>query len=423
MTNKSWKSFDLLLTTPSPARLKLNTSFYRGGPTVHSSSSRRTIAQLKTNTSPFDERRSTTLRTGQTYASASEYSQIEDVSSGDEKNETPIATSVTISASSLDCSALSLDPKDVTILGKSRADSDIEDISEPEAHTKDTPLEILETSSDDSDCEAIHCKRNKRLKLDFVNRKSPGCGRRITDDILMIENATERTINAEQSSTWIKSIIENNSPKSIKRTPKRSSIWKRLDESFKDIHPVDATKSPPNRKWKTLEDTFRENPPAEIEADLTPDNVPPSRTKETSIEQVSDTSFYDPTSLHQWPSRIKYRKDCPVSRFNQILQENSSMQAFWLHERQMNLLPAKAKPVQIETIARVFGRIAISYYEPDRNDPDSKIEHVLYVDPSEKQLKTLRKGSRIEVEYDLAPHQLSRSRIVHLGVSKIKAVD
>lgn len=412
--NKSWKSFDLLLTTPSPTRT--SRTFPRGT-TVPSTSTRRIIAELKPNTSP---RSSSTLQPIQLNASG-DTTLIENDLSDDDDSERSTVKSVAISSSAVDCSAPSLDPKDVAIWEKSRPDSDIENLSEPQAPANDDPpLEISETSSDDSDCEAIHCKKEKRLKLDFLNHKSPG--RRITDDIFTVENATELTISTELSSKWIKPIVTENSLSS-KGTPMRkpSSTWKRLDESFRDNQPTTTAKSPPSCKWKTLNDTFRKNP-AEIESDLTPENVPLPKTNEPSIQQDADTSFYDPTLQDQWPSRVKYRKGCPLSRFNQALQETAGLARFWLHEREMDLIPAYRKPVKIQTIGRIFGRIVITYHEPIQDEPGAVVEHILYVDPSEKQLKPLRKGSLIEVMYDLVPHNLTGRRVVHLGVSKIRAV-
>ncbi|XP_065095736.1 uncharacterized protein LOC135717534 [Ochlerotatus camptorhynchus] len=416
--NKSWKSFASLLSTPSPVRTSNKII-----PRATAVGSSRVIAHLKRSISPAgtcNRQSRLPLPSLQTDAE----SKIEDASDDEEREVEQSANSAARIVSIVDCSAPSLDPNDVTICEKPRIESDIEDVSDDEATTSDVPLDVIETTSDDSDCEAIHCKREKRLKLDFVNRKSPRCGRRITDDIFMVANATARAATVEKSSTWIKSVVGENSPNRFPKTPtrRRSSTWKRLDESFKDSHPVPTAISPPNRKWKSLNESFRESPPAEIESNLTPEDSLLSKVNEASTEQVPETSFYNPTLHNLRASRVKYRKDCSLFRLQRVLDEKLSIQTFWLHERQIRLVPAK-RPVKVESISKLYGRVAISYNEPDEDDPEIQIEHILYIDPGEKQLKTLGKGSMIEVEYDLEPHKLSKRKLVHLGVCKIKAVD
>ncbi|XP_062536592.1 uncharacterized protein LOC134205381 [Armigeres subalbatus] len=424
--NKSWKSFDTLLSTPSPRR---TSKICQRDVSTHSSS--RAIAQLKPTISPRNRPR-TSQHTEQTNILFGDENEIEDISSDEDRNDrmnqrTNNSETITCQESIVDCSATSLDPKDVTICEKSSIASDIEDVSESEGENGETRLDVSETVSSDSDCEAIHCRKKKRLKLDFINRKSPGCGRRITDDMLVIENATDRAAGSiAKSYPWNESAVADNSLGSYKKshTKKRTSTWKRLDESFTDSNTkIDSTtKSPTCRKWKALDDTFRASSPTEIQSDLTPENSVPPKTNTEATEHVGETSFYDPTLYQQWPSRVKFRENCPLSRFNQVLLEKSSIQTFWLYERNMGLVSATKSPVVIESISRILGRIAISYLEPDEVDPGASIEHILYVDPSEKQLRTLKKGSAIEVEYDLMPHKLSSRKIVHLGVCKIRAV-
>lgn len=405
--NKSWKSFASLLSTPSPARTSKTI------PRAKPVGSSRAIAHLKRSISPagkIDCQQRLPLHALQSTIAA----EIEDVSEDEVQEIEQSAESAYIE----DCSAPSLDPCDVTICERSRIESDIEDVSDAEAILPTVPADKIETSSEDSDCEAIYCKREKRLKLDFVNQKSPGCGRRITDDVFMIANATNRAATTEKSKAWINSVF--GSPKTPTR--RRSASWKHLNESFKNSNSVVSARSPPSLKWKSLNESFRKTPPTEIESALTPEDSLPSKVNEPSTEQEALTSFYDPTLHNQRASRVKYRKDCTLSRLQRVLDEKSSVQTFWLHERQTGCVAAK-KPVKVESISKLYGRIAISYNKSDEDDPEIQVEHILYIDPSEKQLKTLSKGSLVEVEYDLEPHRLNRRTFVHLGVCKIRSVD
>lgn len=441
--NKSWKNFDNLINSPvlsSKPRRKVS-------PRVTNAS--RALAQLKKG-----YHTSGRISTGNSscHTSSNDY-KIEDAS--DDENPPLIRPSLQKNEEIIieSCSAPSLDPKDVTICRPSnRLESDIEDVSDCENATE---LQHADSSDSDSDCESIQCKRTKRMvQLDFRHAKSPGsCGRRITDDTFIVVNATERSprttnkrksvnditgsentnLTPESASNRIdkSNSINSNLSEPLLETPIRMRTpgaqnrlkWRNLEESFKESSTANKTKSPrATQKWKLLSDTFNEmNDADNIESpNLTPEN---SITRvETRVPETPDDMgyFYDASRRFEPP--LKFRKGCPVTRLHHALNEKAARQAIWIRERQGEQAKSDQNLIRIEQICRIFGRIAISYWEADADDPGLTVEHVVYIDPGNKQLKMLGKGSLVEIEYDSLPHRLDKGRIVHLGACKIRVV-
>ncbi|XP_039434314.1 uncharacterized protein LOC120416597 [Culex pipiens pallens] len=388
--NKSWKTFDQLVNSPC------FTKSTRKDPRRNGRASRALtqLFQKSSNRSLYE----TVPNRTETDAEL----EIEDAS--DEENTAPAVAHSSPQEYTIEpCSAPSLE-----VTEPSRLDSDIEEVSEDEA--ADVISET--TDSSDSDCESIRCKRAKRVAtLDYRIAKSPGsCGRRITDDTLLVPSAVPRAVTLEKSKAWMKPVVTRTTPVAKKR-----SSWLKLDESFKTNGTAVRSTEKKSPRWKALEDTFQASPEAEIESlESTPDNVPMG-----GGAAVPETvgCYYEPAR----EGSMKKRKGCPVSRLQSVLSEKASRQTFWLHERQTGLAVGKM-PVKVESITRIFGRVAISYKESDPDEPALQVEHVIYIDPGEKQLKTMGKGSLVEVDHDLEPHKLRRNRVVHLGVCKIRVV-
>uniref|UniRef100_A0A1Q3FX58 Uncharacterized protein n=1 Tax=Culex tarsalis TaxID=7177 RepID=A0A1Q3FX58_CULTA len=391
--NKSWKTFDQLVSSPCLTKSARKDPRRKG----RASRALTQLFQKSSNRTLYEPVQNRTF--------PNEELEIEDASDGENTAPQPQPSPREFNIEP--CSAPSLEPKDFVRETSSRLDSDIEEVSEEEAR----PTEAASESSSDSDCESIRCKRAKRVAtLDYRVAKSPGsCGRRITDDTLLVPSAVPRAVTLEKATAWMKPVMTRTTPVAKKR-----SSWLKLDESFKTNDSSTEKKSP---RWKALEKTFQASPEAEIESlESTPDATVTTGGTEAIPETVG--CYYEPSR----DDPLKKRKGCPLSRLQSVLFEKSSRQTFWLHERQMGLVVAK-RPVKVESISRIFGTVAITYREPDPDEPSLQVEHVVYIDPGEKQLKTMGKGSLVEIEHDLEPHKLRRNRVVHLGVCKIRVVN
>lgn len=202
--NKSWKSFDLLTSTPVFSKKALRKY------SPHTSASR-AIAHLKRNIvlskDANDNNCSSNLLDSKQAVESDDESKIENVSDNEQvsysKQRRKCSTDSPLDTG---CSAPSIDPKEVTTCKRLNLESDIEDVSEEDASVN-VEDEIQATSSDESDCESIRCKKAKSARLDFCNQKSPGCNRRITDDAFIVVNVTARAVTLEKSSSWIKPLI------------------------------------------------------------------------------------------------------------------------------------------------------------------------------------------------------------------------
>lgn len=349
---------------------------------------------------------------------ADEESKIDDASD-DEPDE--IIASNTITGNNL--SNERLGSKDVL-----NCESDIDDISENDDSNRNES--ISKPDSDGSDCEAIHCKKIKISRLDFINSKSPGSAHRISDDLFIVSNAIELMKNKEKCSNLVKlaNVTEDKDAHETSNTAMLGvrNCWNILNDTFKTRDSRTACKKTPNRSWKSFDDSFGSNTNVEIKCAETQTNtILPNTEENTIIENIpeSEVTYTDSnvnykSSYLQQPARLKCTKNSPFNHLRIALHEKISRQNFWLHERQMGLVAGR-RSVKVDSIHNIFNRVAISYSDND----DCEIQHVIYLDPAEKVLRSLVAGSSIEVEYDIEPHKVSHRKFIHLGVCKIKAID
>ncbi|XP_058813204.1 uncharacterized protein LOC131677413 isoform X2 [Topomyia yanbarensis] len=296
--NKSWKSFDSLISTPSYRKST------RKIPLRATSSASRALAQRKriieNDTSKLDENSTCSKKLFRSIQGSllDDESTIEDASD-DEKTITLTNRSKEVT---LESCAPSLQIEEET--SSKHLLSDIEDVSdgEPSGMKRE---EILETESfNKSDCESIRCKRTKVTRLDFCSPRTHRCIRRITDDVFVISNATEREPTSEKSHR-LKTFDENNLEKRFPKTPinQQGSAWKRLNESFKSPKKtIAANRISSSEKWSSLNETFKSSPPVEIE------NSGKSP-KDYEIEDVDDIIIQQVPESNQHSSELYTNRD------------------------------------------------------------------------------------------------------------------
>ncbi|XP_058467223.1 uncharacterized protein LOC131440179 [Malaya genurostris] len=409
--NKSWKTFDSLIKSPS-ARKSLRKLSPRTA-----TNALRVFAKLRRTGQGNaeihqDKNFGKKLFRSKQVVSLGDESIIEDFS--DEEHDKATSNTRTNIEFTSDSCELSLQAFEVV---SEHLQADVDDVSVRRLE------KIHETeSSEGSDCESIQCKRTRKIKLNFYRQRT----RRITDDLFIIPNATERTESCKRN--LLDTTHGGSKEKGFSKIvcERQVSNYRSFDRTFRSTKKLSETCQNSSRnKWSSLNETFRSSLPAEIDD---PSSSPEytENANEILIQQAPDNK-QSSVALHksnllqfrpQMP-KVELRQDCQLSRLIMILNERNSRRDFWLHECQTNSMNGNG-PYIVESIIRIFGRTAITYYDTDRDDPSIQLQHIIYLDPAEKQLKYIKKGSLIEVEYDLEGHKLDGQKMTHLGVFKIK---
>ncbi|XP_055616461.1 uncharacterized protein LOC129762317 isoform X2 [Toxorhynchites rutilus septentrionalis] len=319
--NKSWKRFDML--TPTPIRTRKDIRRHNSENKVFRSS-RKTVNHIKRINSRkalFNSHQGTPF---------GEESKIEDASDEDTPRES-IVGNVLLHFSEY---------KEVL-----NYESDIEDVSENDDFDRNENID----ETDGSDCESIHCKRINISRLDFINSRSPGSARKLSDDLFMVSTVTDSKVDREHSSTIIKPI---NATEATHETPNAVSMgarnnWNMLNNTFntdKSLRSVRNNFS--SRSWKEFDESFEPISSEEVDCADTETSTILSNTEEnTIIENIPDDDFSYIESnatckfLHiQHSVRLKCIKNSPLNCLRNALHWKMSRRAFWLHERQMGLV-------------------------------------------------------------------------------------
>uniref|UniRef100_A0A182JRI5 Uncharacterized protein n=1 Tax=Anopheles christyi TaxID=43041 RepID=A0A182JRI5_9DIPT len=334
--------------------------------------------------------------------------------------------------------AQSLNPAEVTIDRGHQSDSDVEHISEVEACCPQSNT-TSDSSDSDDDCLAIHCTKSRMTRLQFTD-KTQFKRRRITDDM---DVSFVTTVSCRAKPHQADTIL---SPKQFKpisahnrsiagagsKTLYGSVIgalditrcWKSFDTSFDTVPEQSFIEDLPSSPESTYE---RRSMPREMEP-LHIDELPPSAEEETpnvgnlSTEPPSK-SFYvtSPTAKSR---NTKYPKNSTIGTMAMALNERSSRQHLWQHA----IVTGTVQPelvVKIDSIERIYGRVMLRFFTTTNVGDDSvrkeQVENIIFMDQSDRQLKSIHAGMEIALELDdgISPHRIARHKLVHLGVTKL----
>ncbi|XP_058062524.1 uncharacterized protein LOC131212611 [Anopheles bellator] len=141
---------------------------------------------------------------------------------------------------------------------------------------------------------------------------------------------------------------------------------------------------------------------------------------ENSSSTCISTSFYkNEMTLFEKHTKGKYRKGSPLNMLAAVLREKTSVQRVWFHEMLSGI--AQPKLVTLESVERCYGRVMLHFYTTTDKDDCRRVENIVVLNSGNKQLETLEAGMKIALELDEQnlPLQISRYRIIHLGVIKL----
>nr|XP_040219001.2 uncharacterized protein LOC120947606 [Anopheles coluzzii] len=331
--------------------------------------------------------------------------------------------------------AQSLNPAEVTIDRRNQSDSEVEHLSEEDVCCQQTSTTSDSSDSDSDDCLAIHCTKSRMTRLQFAD-KSQLKRRRITDDMDVSFGA----------GCWSKAknrqLVTALSPKRFKpvATLNRTIVGegsKTLNSSVTGV--LDTT-----RCWKSFDATFHAELDASCIEDLpsSPDsaNEGQSRRRERDaidIEELppsaennngqstspSSKSFYV-TSPTAKSKNKHYPKNSPLGTLAMALNERSSRQHLWQHA----IVSGTVQPelvVKIDSIERIYGRVMLRFFTTTAEGDDcvqgEQVENIIYMDQSDRQLKSIHAGMNVALEVDdrISPHRIARHKLIHLGVTKL----
>ncbi|KFB52773.1 AGAP013320-PA-like protein [Anopheles sinensis] len=319
----------------------------------------------------------------------------------------------------------SINPAEVTFDRRNPSGSEIESLSEDEAGRQD------ESSSDASgsdDCTAIHCKKTKMTRLSFVDKRDLK-RRRITDDMEvtlstkragrsysgpndMFNHKSFRTVDPNRTGMHSFSTdLAKVDMSTTLATSTAKSRWKDLDKSFceqdleciEDLTSSSEDESVNSKKAQCNRDDLLniEELPSSVEETVTDkDKTSPGTT-------ASHPTFYI-TSPTNKSKRVKYPHESPLRTLANVLTEKNSKWNFWQHEIRSGVMHP-VMVVKVESIERTFGRVMLRFYTNQQNDDELlRIENIIYLDSSDKQLKTIRAGMDIAFEADerIPPHRI-----------------
>lgn len=336
----------------------------------------------------------------------------------------------------------SINPAEVTVDRRNPSGSEIESLSEDEAGRQD------ESSSDASgsdDCTAIHCKKTKMARLSFVDKRDLK-RRRITDDMEftfcakgaarsysgpkdMFNHKSFRTVDLNRTGmhNFSTDLVKVNMS-TTRTTSTAKSRWEDLDKSFceQDLECIEDLPS------SSEDDSVQPNKAKCNQDDLLNIEELPSSVEDTGTDKdktlpgttASHPTFYinSPTSKSK---RIKYPQESPLKTLANVLTEKNSKWNFWQHEIRSGVMHP-VMVVKVESIERTFGRVMLRFFTNQQNDDELlRIENIIYLDSSDRQLKTIRAGMDIAFEADerIPPHKISLRRHVYLGVGKICPIE
>uniref|UniRef100_A0A182NLB2 Uncharacterized protein n=1 Tax=Anopheles dirus TaxID=7168 RepID=A0A182NLB2_9DIPT len=330
--------------------------------------------------------------------------------------------------------AQSLNPAEVTIDRRDQSDSEVEDIPEDAFYQRKSQGSSTDSSGSD-DCLEIHCRKTKMTRLKFVD-KNDLKRRRITDEMDVSFAASSSKTRTRQAPIVSCHIV---SPKqfktltpisSLKRSKsgatgmaKSTQCWKSFDETFTEQEPslIEELSSSPENE----DDRGDTRALLNIE-DLPSSAEEPSSRMLTSLDgqtAASSRSFYL-TSPDTHSSRSKiHPKGSPLGTLSIALNEKRARQSRW----QQAITSGALQPeliVKIDSIERIYGRVMVRFYTTTKDDADGveeRIENIIFMDQSDRQLKTILAGMEVALETDdsILPHLISRNKMVHLGVTKL----
>uniref|UniRef100_A0A182VXE1 Uncharacterized protein n=1 Tax=Anopheles minimus TaxID=112268 RepID=A0A182VXE1_9DIPT len=399
-----WKGFDQLLVSPSVERKRSNRRQQR----------------------PRSTKRDSILHTRE----KDDEWQIDDFSD-DDTTASRKHESETLPSTITPSVPLSLNPAEVTIERKNQSDSEIEHISEEDCRPRcDTTSE----TSDSDDCLAIRCTKSRMTRLQFVD-KNLIKRRRITDDM-------DVSFVAGSSRARNRQFEDATSPKRFKSisTFNRSTATIGLNNSVNDTIAADRS----TRCWKSFDASFADQQESFIEelasspesanngqrSSVEPLNIEevPSSVEEGSVLPHSSTatphskSFYVTTPGNRGKS-LNHPKSSPLGALATVLNDRSSQQHLWQH----GIMSGTVQPalvVKLDSIERIFGRVMLRFFTTTDGADDcaqEQIENIIFLDQSDKQLRSIHAGMEIALEVDerIAPHRVSHNKLVHLGVTKL----
>uniref|UniRef100_A0A182M1M9 Uncharacterized protein n=1 Tax=Anopheles culicifacies TaxID=139723 RepID=A0A182M1M9_9DIPT len=402
-----WKGFDQLLVSPSIGHKRINRRQQRSRSTKNDS-----IANIREQEDGWQ---------------IDDYSDDDTAVSSRHESDTLLST-ITPSVPQ------SLNPAEVTIDRRNQSDSEVEHISEDDCRPRsDTTSE----SSDSDDCLAIHCTKSRMTRLQFVDKKSIK-RRRITDDmdvsfVASSSRAKNRSFNDAVSPKRFKSVSTlnrstataglNNSVTDTTVADRSARCWKSFDASFTDLEESfieDLPSSPEsanNGQRSCAEPIYIEELPSSVEESSCRNSLPQS-----STTTPPSKSFYV-TSPGATSKRLNHPISSPMGALAVVLNDRSSQQHRWQHA----IMSGRVQPalvVKLDSIERIFGRVMLRFFTTTSEADDciqERIENIIFLDQSDKQLKSIHAGMEIALEVDeqIAPHRVSHNKLVHLGVTKL----
>uniref|UniRef100_A0A182Q3S8 Uncharacterized protein n=1 Tax=Anopheles farauti TaxID=69004 RepID=A0A182Q3S8_9DIPT len=404
---RTWKDFDQLLVSPSVL----------GGKSGRKGGQRK---QCKKRDSDLHRTRN------------DEDWQIEDSSDEDTKgfNRTQGDTQ---HASLIPSLAQTLNPAEVTITRRNTSDSDIDNISEAECRSRQIDSDSGSSGSDD--CLAIQCRKTKMARLKFVNRNDIK-RRRITDEMDFSFAATSSKARNRQADVSLHVV----SPKRFKAPTPRSC------RNQSEIGTTALEKS--TTSWKSFEQSFTEQDPDFIEELPSSPEQEGDRNERQALLNIEDL----PSSAEELSSRVQtsfdgqtasssksffvtspdtsgrnkmHPKGSPLGTLTVALNEKNARQYRW----QRAVTSGTVKPdlvVKIDSIERVYGRVMVRFYTTTKKAgcAEERIENIIYMDQSDKLLRTIHAGMEVALETDgsTPPHLISRNKMVHLGSTNLCAI-